>query len=605
MVAWHLDGGVGAKPGVPASWTSTRTPSSATGATSASATTPRASWPASGAGRSPTSRRCCPRDRKSPGELADWQAFLEQSLAQHLERPPPWPGVAPGSPWAVAHPPFVSPETPGLVAPRVDSTGTVSARRLPFDASVQALRFEPYSADTRPLTAHNLAGVGDLLGAIAHGAKGYSLAPDALPLEPFEREAAGQPEALVRLQRWIAGAEEELTASVEVRDPIAYLDYPLYWRYTPEDPPPSRDVPPTPSRGRPLRTAGPPPLLWLQPHRARPEHDRRRRPGGLPVAVFPSRDFLRLDDYGKLVVFTLRGAPWSPSPAGDAGGGRDAPQHPLPVAPPPGPPPPRGTAADGTGPPGGRLRPPLHDPLSDQRLPAEVAQALPGPWRTFPDAAPLRPLRALRPGEAPRAAPEAVQAQVLLTAGGPAGLPGAGAQRDLHRPRCAPRCPLFHARLRHASASRAARCAVWSCACSRRGRRPDRAGRVPGGGGRGPPQPGRGLPALRAQPPASASDGAPALPHPGALNLGAEVRAEVLYSATGSGAVGETGVCASTCPGRGPRPAPHLIPASSSAALSSTRLLRWITSSPKVWPRTSAIPWKCRPMMRAPRPRRS
>ena len=30
-------------------------------------------------------------------------------------------------------------------------------------------------------------------------------------------------------------------------------------------------------------------------------------------------------------------------------------------------------------------------------------------------------------------------------------------------------------------------------------------------------------------------------PHPGALNLGAEVRAEVLYSAAGSGAVGETG----------------------------------------------------------------
>ena len=150
---------------------------------------------------------------------------------------------------SVAHPPFVSPETPGLVAPRVDFYGYgVPARRLPFDASVQALRFEPYSADTRPLTAHNLAGVGDLLGAIAHGAKGYSLAPDALPLEPFEREAAGQPGSLVRLQRWIAGAEEELTASVEVRDPIAYLDYPLYWRYTPEDPP-SEGRLPTQSRG--------------------------------------------------------------------------------------------------------------------------------------------------------------------------------------------------------------------------------------------------------------------------------------------------------------------------------------------------------------------
>ncbi|HEX2324137.1 MAG TPA: beta-galactosidase, partial [Chloroflexota bacterium] len=104
-----------------------------------------------------------PRDRRSPGELADWQAFLEQSVAQHLERLAALArGVAPGLPvGSAALPPFVSPEAPGLVAPRVDFYGySRPSRPAPFDASVQALRFEPYSADTRPLTAHNLAGVG-------------------------------------------------------------------------------------------------------------------------------------------------------------------------------------------------------------------------------------------------------------------------------------------------------------------------------------------------------------------------------------------------------------------------------------------------------------
>ena len=66
------------------------------------------------------------------------------------------------------------------------------------------------------------------------------------------------------------------------------------------------------------------------------------------MAVFPSRDFLRLDDYGKLMVFTLRGGALVTFPSRRRGSGRDAPQHPLPVAPPSGPPLPRGTAADGT-----------------------------------------------------------------------------------------------------------------------------------------------------------------------------------------------------------------------------------------------------------------
>ena len=147
----------------------------------------------------------------------------------------------------------------------------------------------------------------DLLGAVAHGAKGYSLAPDALPLEPGAGAEAKR-SALVRLQRWIAGAEEELTASVEVRDPIAYLDYPLYWRYTPDDPPPPRGALPDAEPGGDrfgllalLLTCGYNPTVLDLGAIGDAELTE------FPVAVFPSRGILRLDDYGKLVVFTLRG----------------------------------------------------------------------------------------------------------------------------------------------------------------------------------------------------------------------------------------------------------------------------------------------------------
>ncbi|HEX2325649.1 MAG TPA: hypothetical protein VHQ00_09630, partial [Chloroflexota bacterium] len=379
------------------------------------------------------------------------------------------------------------------------------------------------------------------------GAKGYSLAPDALPLEPFEREAAGQPEALVRLQRWVAGAEEELTASVEVRDPVAYLDYPLYWRYTPDDPPPPGDAPPDAETGGDrfgllallLSCGYNPTVLDLSTigDSALAE---------LPVAVFPSRDFLRLDDYGKLVVFTLRGGALVtfPQPATREVDGTPLntrflwPHRPVPPS--------FGSTLRAAlrVPFGSGLRPALRDPLSGERLPAEVARALPGPWRTFPDAA--RPFvrygRSGR-GEVPRAAPEAVQAQVLLTAGGaplayrvqvrsgtsavlgvPLGAPYSAPAYATHPPPVRRVLRRLVLRLFEEGAPRQIV--------------PDESLEVeavarlsPDGGcllfvlnRLEAPQAGR----LR-------------FPHPGALNLGAEVRAEVLYSATGSGAVGETG----------------------------------------------------------------
>ena len=421
---------------------------------------------------------------------------------------------------------------------------------MPFATSVQALRFEPYSADSRPPTAHGLGAVHDLLGAVAHGAKGYSLAPDSLSLEPVERVAGGEADALVRLQRWIAGAEEELTASVEVRDPIAYLDYPLYWRYTPDDPPPPRGALPDAEPGGDrfgllalLLSCGYNPTVLDLGAIGDAELTE------FPVAVFPSRGILRLDDYGKLVVFTLRGGALVtfPEPATREVDGTPLntrflwPHRPAP---------PSLAARLRTGLPGpfgSRLRPPLHDPLSGERLPPEVARALPGPWRTFPDAAPpVRPLRSRRAGEVPRAAPEAVQAQVLLTTGGDplayrvqvrsgtSTVLGVSPGAPYSTPAYATLSPAVRRALRRLALRLFEEGAPRQIV-------PDEDLEVeavarlsPDGGALlfvlnrlGAPQAGR----LR-------------FPQPGALNLGAlgdDVRAEVLYSVAGSGAVGEPG----------------------------------------------------------------
>jgi hypothetical protein len=354
-----------------------------------------------------------PPARCSPGELGDWQAFLETWVADYLER---LADLARGAgvrlPLAAgAAVPSVSPDSPPLAASRVDFYGyALRPEAGPFGASQGALRFEPYAADERPLSAWGLTGVLQLGGAVAHGVKGYSTPPEAAA------EAAD--EASARLQRWLAGAEEELTASVEVRDAIAYLDYPPYARPSPEDRRLLERASADPGGPRMgllalLLTCGyNPAVLDL-------EGVTEAELADFPAAVFPAGGYLRLDDYGKLVVFTLRGGAlltfpepptretdgtpintrflWphrtgTPSLGGGLGGGLG---RLLPAA----------------------MRPALRDARSGETLPAG------GTVRTFPEAGrPFVRYGRAGVGAVPRAATEAVSAQVLLTSGGaPAG----------------------------------------------------------------------------------------------------------------------------------------------------------------------------------------
>ncbi len=306
-----------------------------------------------------------PRDRRSHGELADWQAFLEAWVAEYLER---LRGLARRLditvPLATDDPAdYASPQNPRLKGgvvdlfgydlyaddpdasdagappaasrgddPRRGSRGVPSATPGthspgPFAGSQGALRFEPFSAVDRPLTCwlagpfagparggegtSHLATLHDLVGGLAHGVKGYGI--------PFEGAPGGSAlpaaeAALVRLQRWLESAGEELTASVEVRDALAYLDYPPYSRLVPDDFPAPRgrwpgSPPPAVPRDRRARyglhalllTCGyNPSIVDLQDV---PDAELAE----FPAAVFPSLGYLAVEDYGKLVVFTLRG----------------------------------------------------------------------------------------------------------------------------------------------------------------------------------------------------------------------------------------------------------------------------------------------------------
>lgn len=330
-----------------------------------------------------------PRDQRSHGELADWQAFREALLAEYLGRLRDLVrGLGISVPLAAedaAH--YTSPHNPRLRAAVVDLYGyTVDADGYyadgagspsrsyraelpngplvgpcagPFSGSQAALRFEPFSTEERPLTcwwagtaASHLSGAGvpaaaealgwvtlhTIVGGLAHGLKGYAIGFDGAPFGPARPASAGRggevnepsgaeviptapgaarpssEAALARLQHWLESAAEELTASVEVRDALAYLDYQPYSRRTPDDVPT-----PIGQRWRATPSSGPPDRRFryglhallltcgYNPSVVDLQHAPDAELLEYPAAVFPSLGYLAVEDYGKLVVFTLRG----------------------------------------------------------------------------------------------------------------------------------------------------------------------------------------------------------------------------------------------------------------------------------------------------------
>jgi hypothetical protein len=95
-----------------------------------------------------------PRDLHSHGELADWQAFLETWVAQYLTRLGQLAGASGVDlPRAAGDPvEYLSPVRPALTASRVDLYGFAGGAGGAFGGSLGAAHFEPFRAETRPLT---------------------------------------------------------------------------------------------------------------------------------------------------------------------------------------------------------------------------------------------------------------------------------------------------------------------------------------------------------------------------------------------------------------------------------------------------------------------
>jgi hypothetical protein len=116
-------------------------------------------------------------------------------------------------------------------------------------------------------------------------------------------------DALARLQAFLGANEEELTASIEAHDQIAWLDYRPRARLTSAD----RSVAGqsrADEQARAEALAGFLAVLLTCGYNPTPldlERVTEETLADVPAAVFPSRGFIDLESYGKLVVFTLRG----------------------------------------------------------------------------------------------------------------------------------------------------------------------------------------------------------------------------------------------------------------------------------------------------------
>ncbi|HEU5316194.1 MAG TPA: beta-galactosidase, partial [Chloroflexota bacterium] len=204
-------------------------------------------------------------------EMSDWQVFFEHYVAGYLaELRAMVRDLGIDLPTYVNEPAeYLSPQHPRLKAQTADFygydvysklTGGPHTHDFPWAGSHHALRFQQFAADERPLTCWEMgtgwwdwrakvspaATLQVYAAGLAHGLKGYNLYAGQDGTDPggfvFKigglLDESGAPterlEIVARLQSFVARHEDELVASVEVRDPIAYLEYVPYARLTPE-----------------------------------------------------------------------------------------------------------------------------------------------------------------------------------------------------------------------------------------------------------------------------------------------------------------------------------------------------------------------------------
>lgn len=288
-----------------------------------------------------------PKCQSGPAEMADWQEFLELSAGRYLRRLREIVCDADVDlPLMVNEPAeYLSPSNPRVKAPVADFygydsyikvTGGKHTADFPFASSHHPLRFQQFESPTRPLTCWELgagwwdwrarvapAATVQTLGAgLAHGLKGWNvyLAQDGRDPGGFKfrfdglLDEAGRPteryEALARLQHFAAAHEEELSASTEVRDPIAYLEYQPYTRLMPED------CLPVAGLIEPLRYFASFSLVGLRAVLSTAGYNApfvdlqsatEDTLSAFRAAIFPSRGYLDPDSYERLEGFALGG----------------------------------------------------------------------------------------------------------------------------------------------------------------------------------------------------------------------------------------------------------------------------------------------------------
>ncbi|HEU5317291.1 MAG TPA: hypothetical protein VFX49_14370 [Chloroflexota bacterium] len=156
----------------------------------------------------------------------------------------------------------------------------------PFAASHRAAWGVAHASDDHPAMVHGLPpDPAAIVSAVARGAGGFGLRLDTAIMQH------GLSHDVLSLHQWLEHHEDELTSSVEVRDALALLEYPAYGFW-----------PDLEGGFGVLVCAGyNPTLVDLA---VASDADLAE----FPAAIFPSRGYLDLDTYGKLVVLTLRGA---------------------------------------------------------------------------------------------------------------------------------------------------------------------------------------------------------------------------------------------------------------------------------------------------------
>lgn len=205
-------------------------------------------------------------------EAIVWQIFLEMWVAEYLTKLKSMiKELGIELPLIINEPAtYLSPSNPELKEPISDiygynlyikATGKSSTTDFPFSNSQYPALFKAYTSKSKPLFCTELgSGWFDrraivsnettlqvMMGAMAHGVKGFCLFPAHDGVEPdgkiynfnsildYQGNPTSRYDLVTRINKFILNNEESLISSTEIHDPIAILTYFDNFRLTKED----------------------------------------------------------------------------------------------------------------------------------------------------------------------------------------------------------------------------------------------------------------------------------------------------------------------------------------------------------------------------------